>query len=229
VIARAGLIGDVHCEAAALGAALSFLEREGVDVSLCVGDIVDGNGDPNHCVELLKNRAVLTVAGNHERWILSSSMRELPDAQPLSALDDDTVDWLSALPKTRRIETKAGPALLCHGLGADDMAGVRPDDEGYALESNFALEKLLVDRSERWIMNGHTHRRMARRLGELCIINAGTLHPGFEPCFALVDFADRHVRFFDVKNPGRIRELERLSLSFPGELRGERDVASELL
>ncbi len=212
MIARAGLIGDVHCEEAALAAALSFFEQEGTDALLCVGDIVDGDGDPNRCVELLRKRSVLTVAGNHDRWILSNSMRELPGAQPLSALDDDTVEWLEALPRTRVLETEAGPALLCHGLGEDDMSGVKPDDEGYALESNFALEKLLQQPRQRWIINGHTHQRMVRTLGEISIINAGTLHRSYEPCFAFVDFSDRHVRFFDVKDPGRIRQIERLPL-----------------
>jgi predicted phosphodiesterase len=70
MIRRFGAIGDVHAEDGLLRAALSHLESAGVDALLCVGDIVDGRGDVDACCTLLAEHGVLSVRGNHERWML---------------------------------------------------------------------------------------------------------------------------------------------------------------
>jgi predicted phosphodiesterase len=200
---RIGLIGDIHCEDARLAAALTRLGELGVDRVCAVGDIVDGYGDPNRCCALLAEHEALSVAGNHERWILAGDLRQLPDATALTDLDRRSRAFVAALPRTLRIATPLGEALLCHGLGENDMAGVRPGDFGYALETNDALTSLIV-RGERLVLNGHTHRRMVRRIDGLVIVNAGTLAHDWDPCFCLVDLDARHVQFFDVDQHGAI-------------------------
>lgn len=196
-----GVIGDVHCEAEALEDALSHLASLGSERVLCVGDIVDGTGDPNRCCELLRNAGALTVSGNHERWLFGGEMRDLPEATPLAALDAASLDFLRQLPKTHELETVAGRVLLCHGLGEHDMAGLRPDDRGYALENNDSLQSLIALGRHTFIINGHTHQRMVRRVGTLTLINAGTLHRADSPCFAFVDFERERTTFFELR-PG---------------------------
>lgn len=200
---RIGLIGDIHCEDVRLRAALARLDELGVDRVCAVGDIVDGYGDPNRCCALLAEHQALAVAGNHERWILAGDLRQLPDATALTDLDRRSRAFVAALPRTLRVTTPLGEALLCHGLGENDMAGVRPGDFGYALETNDALTSLIV-RGERLVLNGHTHRRMVRRIDGLVIVNAGTLAHDWDPCFCLVDFEARSVQFFDVDQYGAI-------------------------
>src|ERR1700685_37778 len=75
-----GLIGDVHAEDDLLAAALEHIKRKGVDAVLCTGDVADGLGSVGRCCELLRQRSVQTVRGNHERWLLTGVMRDLPDA-----------------------------------------------------------------------------------------------------------------------------------------------------
>ncbi len=58
-------------------------------------------------------------------------MRDLPDALPTGHLNGQPREWLEMLPPSRRFETPLGNLLLCHGLGDDDMAALKPDDEGY--------------------------------------------------------------------------------------------------
>jgi predicted phosphodiesterase len=99
--------------------------------------------------------------------------------------------------------------LLCHGLGDDDMSRVTPDDFGYALESNDALQELLTTEQYRFVINGHTHRRMVRDFGGVTVINVGTLFRDHEPCFAVVDFERGQVEFFDIPNGGEIRRAAR--------------------
>jgi predicted phosphodiesterase len=208
-----GLLGDVHCQVAALRAAIRYLRAERVEKILCVGDILDGPGEPNPTVALLRDNDVLTVTGNHDRWVIGDSMRDLVDATPRAKIDPAHLAWLGSLPETRDIQTPHGLALLCHGMGKNDMVGVRPDDEGYALETNSELTALVVQKKYRYVLNGHTHRRMVRTIDGLTIINAGTLHPGYEPVFTLVDFGAQIVRFFDAANPERIHLAEQVALT----------------
>ncbi len=199
-----GLIGDVHCEHARLAASLAFFRQRGVDGICAVGDIVDGYGDPDRCVELLAEHDVTAVAGNHERWLLTGVMRELDDATSQNDLSLESRQWLSSLPRTRHLSTVLGSVLLCHGLGEDDMKGVRPEDYGYALETNDALS-LLIQRGERLVINGHTHRRMVRTISGLTIINAGTLARGWGPCIGVLDLNEPSVSFYDVDEGGEIK------------------------
>jgi predicted phosphodiesterase len=195
---RIGAIGDIHCEDLSLEAVLRFLQREVVERIVSVGDICDGPGDLARTIELLRSARVEAVAGNHERWLLSGQVRDLPDATPPGTLEPEIRAWLTALPRTRELDTPQGRLLLCHGLGEDDMAQVRPDDFGYALQVNDALWKLVRARRWRYVINGHSHQRMVRTFDGLTLINAGTLHRGHDPCFAVIDLAGGEVRFHHV-------------------------------
>src|SRR6187549_567796 len=118
---RIGLIGDVHQEDLALAWALGWLQDEGVDLVVCVGDIADGFGDLDVCCELLESHGVVTVKGNHDRWFLAQQMRDLPQAAAAGAATPASREWLEQLPSTVSIETPAGLALICHGMDDDDM------------------------------------------------------------------------------------------------------------
>ncbi|MDC0712043.1 metallophosphoesterase family protein [Stigmatella sp. ncwal1] len=195
---RIGVIGDIHCEHVSLKAVLRFFDRAGVDRIVSVGDICDGPGDLTRTVELLRGAGVETVAGNHERWLLQGEMRSLPDATEPDSLPPHVQAWLASLPRTRELHTPAGALLVCHGLGEDDMAQVTPEDQGYALEVNEALWALVRARRWRYVINGHSHRRMVRSFEGLTVINAGTLHEGHDPCFGLIDLSRREVAFYDI-------------------------------
>src|ERR1041384_4840111 len=188
IVRRVGLIGDVHAEDETLAFVLAELRKLGAETLLQVGDIADGPGDLSRSVALLKEHQVLAVRGNHDRWLLGNQFRELPYAQPLAHVSPAVVDFLTELPPTRQFRSPRGHVLLCHGLGTNDMARVKPDDEGYAIASNTELQQLISERRYRFVLNGHTHRSMLRTFGPLSIVNAGTLLRDYERCFTLVDF-----------------------------------------
>lgn len=188
VIRRVGLIGDVHAEDEALAFALRELGKLGAETLLQVGDIADGPGDLARTVALLREHRVLAVKGNHDRWLLGNQLRELRYAHPHGAVDASVMEYLSQLPVTREFRSPRGHVLLCHGLGTNDMAGVKPDSEGYDISSNTDLQSLISERRYRFVMNGHTHRAMLRTFGPLSIVNAGTLLRDCERAFTFVDF-----------------------------------------
>jgi putative phosphoesterase len=204
-LTRAGIIGDVHTELRSLQRVLDHFARLSVEHVLCTGDVPDGPEDAGTveaCCELLQARGVITVSGNHDRWLQDGEMRALRDATDAHELSTAALSFLGNLPVTVEFETALGSALLCHGIGQDDMAGVQPFDHGLALEGNQALQRLLREGKHRYVISGHTHRPMVRRLGALTMINAGTLLRDQSPCCALVDFDAGRVQFYEIGDRG---------------------------
>jgi len=211
VLVRVGIIGDVHAEDEALELVLDDFKGRGLDAVLCVGDVADGAGDVNRCCTLLEERNVQTVIGNHDRWLLAGEKRDLPGATQLNKLNAKSRAFLDSLPITRRFVTPAGNLQLCHGIGDDDLAGVKPDHLRHDLERNDALKRVLASLRCDWMVNGHTHRAMVRRVRHLTIINAGTLHRDHERRACILDFDTRSATLFDVLPTG-LQEEERLTL-----------------
>jgi len=205
---RIGILGDIHCEVARLAGALQFFQTQQLDLVCAVGDMVDGPGDPNQVVELLEQHHVVAVRGNHERWLMKNEMRGLPDAQ--TRFDFSALAWvyINNLPAQLELETVAGPMLLCHGLGDDDMAGVWPFDDTLTLHSNIALWQLVNSKEFCFVVNGHTHQRLVMSFGEMTIINAGTLYRKHRPCFCIADFERSFVQYFNVDSEGGIETAE---------------------
>jgi predicted phosphodiesterase len=207
VSARFLLIGDVHAEHVRLAAALDHAAHR-VDRVLCVGDIVDGPGDVARCIALLDGHGAAVVCGNHDRWAAAGRPLDPRGHAP------EVIAWLSRLPATLELATVAGPLLLCHGVGGDDMVRLQPEDDGYALASNDALQSLLRAGHHRIVVGGHTHRRMVRRFGDLVFVNAGTLQTGRDPCCAVMDLDAGTVEFLDVSQPDAgVRPLATVSLA----------------
>ncbi|MDX6568798.1 MAG: hypothetical protein QOH15_1376, partial [Gaiellales bacterium] len=63
-----------------------------------VGDIADGPGDIDACVSLLTEHDVLTVRGNHDRWLLTDAMRQEPHAHSRVALWPASREFLEQTP-----------------------------------------------------------------------------------------------------------------------------------
>jgi predicted phosphodiesterase len=213
--ARFAVLGDIHAEDETLSIILDFVGREGVDAVLAVGDVVDGRGSVNACCRLLMECSAVVVRGNHERWLLAGTMRDLPAATHAADLDSTARDFLASLPVTRHFTTTRGGLLLCHGTGEDDMSAVRPDDHGVVLESNEELQRLLREPALRLVVCGHSHRRMVRPIGPLTIINAGTLCRGESPGFGIVDLGNRaEVTFFEHVPGGNVAAVDVVPLRF---------------
>ena len=201
---RFGLIGDVHAEDQRLHVALAALGEARVDRILCVGDLVDGEGDVDRTCALLVEHRVITVRGNHDRWIRDDDMRTLPRAHRMTGLAPASIELLKSLPPTLSIDLPLGKLLLCHGVGSNDMRKLGPDENGYAISSNDDLLKVLFDATISIMVCGHTHVPMVRRFergsgkAPLVVVNAGTLAREDKPGFVILDTAARRVDFFAI-------------------------------
>jgi predicted phosphodiesterase len=204
---RIGLIGDIHAEDALLEQALDFLGARGVELIVATGDVADGPGSVDRCCDLLEARRVIVVRGNHDRCLVAGTARDLPHATAAHALAPGTLQRLSQLPITVELDTVAGRALLCHGLGHDDLGKVDPEEDEMRLPEHDDLGQLIAGlgpRPPRWILNGHSHRRMVHARAGVTVINAGTLRRDHEPCFFEIDFHALAATVFDFDGAGRI-------------------------
>jgi len=178
-----GLIGDVHAEDVRLEAALRYLADSEVSTILCTGDLADGRGNLDRVVELLIEYEVKVVAGNHDRWLLADKYRHVPQAHRRDKLKSNTLDFFSALPKSRSISFRGQDLLLCHGMGDQDLAKVWPGTLRMAAERSETLDDFIDSQAYQWIINGHVHFQTVIPFQTLTLINAGTLAgerwPGF--------------------------------------------------
>ncbi len=212
-VGRVGVIGDVHCESETLSRVLDALESMDVDAVLCVGDLVDGPGDADAALAVLEERDVQCVAGNHERWFLDGERRDVADAT--ESVNARSEAFLRGLPPLRFYETAAGRALLCHGVGSDDEAWLRPDTRGYALQDIPTLRELMLDDAIQFMIGGHTHERMVRVFPGLTVVNAGTIHRKDEQTFTVIDFDAMKVSFHSAAEPTLGNLIEEVDLPPP--------------
>lgn len=82
------IISDVHGNIDALEAVLKHIDNEKVDTLLFLGDSVGYGPAPNECVELLKERADLLLAGNHDRGAAG-----LTDTNYFNPYAKVAIDW----------------------------------------------------------------------------------------------------------------------------------------
>jgi predicted phosphodiesterase len=210
---RIGLLGDIHAEDEALELALRVFVDAGVDLVMAVGDVVDGFGSPERCCALLAEAGAAVVRGNHDRWFLTGTMRELSDAT--LTLGAEARGFLAKLPVTLRFKGPGGDVLLCHGLGDDDMASVALDADAMSIQWNDPLAALLAADRPLWVLNGHTHRRGVWSYRKLTVINGGTIFRDHDPCFSLVDLVRAEVTYLDVDGGRRVGRKETVPLPPP--------------
>lgn len=145
---RVGVIADIHANLPALEAVLEDLPA--VDVLVCAGDVIGYNPWPGECVDVLVDRGVHTVMGNHDRMLVTGGnfvgnrMARAGIDHAREVLTDDQRAWLAGLPPERRLFD--GRLHLVHGHPDDPDRYTYPDEFGPDL---LGTEAVLV--------LGHTH------------------------------------------------------------------------
>lgn len=60
------IISDIHANLEALESVLSEVDKRGIDVLLCLGDVVGYGPNPNECIDLVRSHSEVVLAGNHD-------------------------------------------------------------------------------------------------------------------------------------------------------------------
>lgn len=150
---RWAIVSDIHSNLEALEAVLADLDRERPEALVCLGDFVGYGASPNECIERLRPRLAVAVAGNHD-WAACGRMRmgsfngDAAQAARWTGtmLTPENREYLLGLPLTARWQG----ALLVHA------SALFPDRWAYVLSPEDAAEEMSAY-DERLAFIGHSH------------------------------------------------------------------------
>jgi diadenosine tetraphosphatase ApaH/serine/threonine PP2A family protein phosphatase len=173
---KVAVLSDVHGNLPALQSVLRATERRKIDELWCLGDIVGYGADPTACIDLVRERAQLILAGNHDlvaagRYSAEGFSRHARLAISWTAqqLDDEHREWLASLPS----------GVDREGIGLFHASPRDPVWE-YVVDPQVA-RGCLDAQAERITMIGHSHLALSWTPDpadpQLAI---GTLRPGGE-------------------------------------------------
>lgn len=201
---RLGLLGDIHGDIRALETALRHLEDQGIAHILCAGDVVGYGAQPDAVAELLIEKQIPCVRGNHDRWALEKRRVIGLHGWKPARLKDETWAFLESLPESHTHEAAGRVIRVFHGSPASDMEFVTPYKP--LPES---VERFWDDDPADVLVLGHSHIPMIDRSLRGTILNAGSVHgvPGVQTSysFAVLDLADLAIRIHDVRVGREIR------------------------
>jgi diadenosine tetraphosphatase ApaH/serine/threonine PP2A family protein phosphatase len=153
---RVAVISDIHGNAHALDAVLAEVDAAGPDALWCLGDVVGYGPRPNECVAAVRERAAISLVGNHDLAVLGrldiddfTLDAALAAHWTASVLEEALRTWLASLePKA-----DADGAQLFHASARDPVWE-------YVLNQEVAAASLRATTAP-LVLVGHSHVPLA--------------------------------------------------------------------
>lgn len=177
---KIAVISDIHANLFALEAVLAHAESQGVKQYWCLGDLVHFNLYPQEVVKTIRKLNPVAIHGNIDLRILEMRKQVGRKKEPTPSelepmvwsylqLSTKSRDYLSDLPRKKRIKIEGNRFLLTHGspAGVEDPIRVdTPDDR---------LRDLAKMTKAEFILCGHTHVPFVREVDGVTFINPGSV------------------------------------------------------
>lgn len=207
------VISDIHANGHALKAVLSAIPQN--SYIFCCGDILGYYINPNEVCEMLRERKVFAIKGNHDKYLLGElnypASRE--DKYRIKNIKDQLSSehstWINSLPDIIELSFKANlfndRLMFVHGSPVSSEQYIYQDTM-----IDFDLELYPL-----YLFMGHTHHPMLRKVGNHTLINPGSIGQprNWNPEASYVHFnlCDRVVSFLSIpydvaKYQERLRE-----------------------
>ena len=158
---KIGIVSDIHSNEQGLRLALDGMGD--VDELLCLGDAIFEYKFSNEVVGLLKERKAYVIQGNHEEGFLSEAGRR---ARERPGIDPDLLQWLAGQPHRRTVEFGGRRILMVHSTPWEPRGT-------YVYPHSAHLERF-AEADTDFVMYGHTHVQIVRRIGAVTIVNPGS-------------------------------------------------------
>jgi putative phosphoesterase len=191
---KLGIVSDIHCNAAGLRQALALMGD--VDDLICLGDSIYEYRFSNEVVRLLKEREARVTLGNHEEYFFGPQGER---ARARDGVDPELAEWLAAQPHRAELRAHGRNVLIVHSTPWEPRgAYVHP---GSALLARFGEAEADI------VLYGHTHQQLARRIGNVLVINPGSAgeardhRNGRQLSCAVLDLASEEVKLIDFPDP----------------------------
>src|SRR6266705_3517786 len=169
---RLAVLSDVHSNLPALQAVLADVDRIAPDGIWVAGDLVGYNPWPNEVLEILRERHVRAIRGNHDRGAIGG------DTSWFNELAAEGVRWtrihlapagvgyLKDLEDRTRSTMPEGVVAMYHGSPRNDDEYVFP----------WTADEALVQKAGApFVILGHTHLPMARSFRSGLLVNPGSV------------------------------------------------------
>lgn len=191
---KLGIVSDIHSNAVGLQLALDAMGN--VDEVLCLGDCIYEYQFSNSVVALLKEHRAVVIQGNHEEVFFSPAgarARERP------GLDVSLMAYLADQPHRRVMQFGDKTLMMVHSTPWE------PRGE-YVFPHSARLARF-AEADADFVLYGHTHAQLVRRVGRVLVINPGSAGDARDPTngrllsCAVLDTATDEVRVIDYPDP----------------------------
>jgi predicted phosphodiesterase len=207
---RFAVVSDIHGNLPALQAVLEDIERQGVDPVVNLGDILSGPLQPAETADFLMARDFVTIAGNHERQLLTAWAKPRKqidtadsDGYAATCIEERHARWMRSLPARHWL---APDVLLVHGTPASDLVyWLETVVPGFGRDASPGVRAAtLPEVQERLhsgaadvsratlVLCGHTHVPRAVHCGATLIVNPGSV--------GIQAYDDDHPHYHHVEN-----------------------------
>ncbi len=193
---RLGIVSDIHCNIQGLERALDLMAP--FDQLWCAGDSVFQFRWSNDVVRRLRELDAVVVLGNHEETLFG------PDGQRALSnpkVDQELVAWLRQQPYRVERQVDGKKVVMTHGSPWEPWKEYHyPHEAVWSRAAELDCDALIV---------GHTHYKMALRVGRVLVINPGSAgdprdhRNDFQLSCATWDTTTGEVVFYDYPDPTR--------------------------
>lgn len=152
---RLAVFSDIHANLHALQAVLAAIDELGITTLVCCGDVVGYGAYPNECIEIMRQRQIPTLAGNHDHAAIGLTdiefFNEIAREAILWTAEELTPEnalWLRERPYTYEMD---GEFFFVHA------SPFQPEQWGYVLtfgDARVAFEQF----SHQFGFIGHSHQ-----------------------------------------------------------------------
>lgn len=171
-------IADIHGNCAALEAVLADIEKLGIEDIVNLGDCFSGPLEAGFTGDVLLNRWITTVRGNHDRALIDRPFEEMGDWEKPAhvQLTAAHLDWLHTLPFDMVFKDVA---YCCHGSPNGDLEywlEKIADDGTLHLRPLEEIEAMAEGIEQSLMLCGHTHIARSVQLSDgRLIVNPGSV------------------------------------------------------
>ena len=165
---KIGIVSDVHCNESGLLRALDILGN--VDELICLGDSIYEYRFSNEVVRLLRDRGAHMILGNHEEGFLGPQGTR---ARQSDWIDRSLLQWLAEQPKRLDLTIGGKKLLVVHSTPWEPR--------GAYVYPHSSLLARFGEADADFILYGHTHHQLIRRVGKVLVINPGSAGEARDP------------------------------------------------
>ena len=196
------IISDIHSNLEALEACLAAAPAHDVVVNL--GDLVGYGTHADEVVELIRERSIPCVRGNHDRWALERRQVIGLRGWKGAAFRPETWEFLAALPTSLSVAYGSRRVAVYHGSPAADTEYVTP----YKPIPE-TVDRFWDQGNADVLVLGHSHIPMVERTERGTLLNPGSILgvTGVQTSysFAVVELEELTVRWYEIRTGRELR------------------------